>query len=548
MRKIKIFDTTLRDGEQSPGCTMNLAEKLEMAAELDKLGVDIIEAGFAICSDDDFNAIREVSKVVENAKLVSLARCNKKDIDRAYEALAEAKHPMLHTFIATSDIHLKHKLEMTREQVLETIKESVSYAKTKFEFIEFSAEDASRSDKDFLVQAYSTAIENGATTINVPDTVGYATPLEMAELIKYLKENVKGIENVDISVHCHDDLGLATANSLSAVLAGATQIECTINGIGERAGNTSLEEVVMGIKTRANFYDAYTDVNTKRIYKISKLLSTISGMVVAPNKAIVGANAFAHEAGIHQHGVLKERSTYEIMNVEDIGIPQNKMVLGKHSGKHAFKDRIESLGYDIDDKALEEAFIKFKNLADRKKIVTDTDIEALSNIINNDSLFEKYVSILLIGVGAAGLCIVDMLKYLRINKNIMISTIATPFYGTIMADEELAKRNISFFDIPSKIDYYNISRKYHLRRPELRVGSKFLKGMDYSLLEKCKFINFVAQEIEPSRLSKEVFGPISNDGISTTVSQEVNLPGAKTFPIRTSHQDSLFKALEYFEG
>ncbi|MDO6993229.1 2-isopropylmalate synthase [Brachyspira innocens] len=387
MRKIKIFDTTLRDGEQSPGCTMNLAEKLEMAAELDKLGVDVIEAGFAICSDDDFNAIREVSKVVENAKLVSLARCNKKDIDRAYEALAEAKHPMLHTFIATSDIHLKHKLEMTREQVLETIKESVSYAKTKFEFIEFSAEDASRSDKDFLVQAYSAAIENGATTINVPDTVGYTTPLEMAELIKYLKANVKGIDNVDISVHCHDDLGLSTANSLSAVLAGATQVECTINGIGERAGNTSLEEVVMGIKTRKDFYDAYTDVNTKRIYKISKLLSTISGMVVAPNKAIVGANAFAHEAGIHQHGVLKERSTYEIMNVEDIGIPQNKMVLGKHSGKHAFKDRIESLGYDIDDRALEEAFIKFKNLADKKKIVTDTDIEAL--LIGNNASVEN---------------------------------------------------------------------------------------------------------------------------------------------------------------
>lgn len=384
MRKIKIFDTTLRDGEQSPGCTMNLAEKLEMAAELDKLGVDVIEAGFAICSDDDFNAIREVSKVVENAKLASLARCNKKDIDRAYESLAEAKHPMLHTFIATSDIHLKHKLEMTREQVLETIKESVSYAKTKFEFIEFSAEDASRSDREFLAQAYSTAIENGATTINVPDTVGYTTPLEMADLIKYLKENVKGIDNVDISVHCHDDLGLGTANSLSAVLAGATQVECTINGIGERAGNASLEEIVMGIKTRKDFYNAYTDINTKRIYKISKLLSTISGMVVAPNKAIVGANAFAHEAGIHQHGVLKERSTYEIMNVEDIGIPQNKMVLGKHSGKHAFKDRIESLGYDIDDKSLEDKFIEFKALADKKKIVTDSDIEALL-IGNNDS-------------------------------------------------------------------------------------------------------------------------------------------------------------------
>ncbi|MEI0581564.1 2-isopropylmalate synthase [Brachyspira pilosicoli] len=384
MRKIKIFDTTLRDGEQSPGCTMNLAEKLEMAAELDKLGVDIIEAGFAICSDDDFNAIREVSKVVENAKLVSLARCNKKDIDRAYEALAEAKHPMLHTFIATSDIHLKYKLEMTREQVLETIKESVSYAKTKFEFIEFSAEDASRSDREFLAKAYTTAIENGATTINVPDTVGYTTPVEMADLIKYLKENVKGIENVDISVHCHDDLGLGTANSLSAVLAGATQVECTINGIGERAGNASLEEIVMGIKTRKDFYNAYTDINTKRIYKISKLLSTISGMVVAPNKAIVGSNAFAHEAGIHQHGVLKERSTYEIMNVEDIGIPQNKMVLGKHSGKHAFKDRIESLGYDIDDKALEDKFVEFKALADKKKIVTDSDIEAL--LIGNTNI------------------------------------------------------------------------------------------------------------------------------------------------------------------
>ena len=380
MRKIKIFDTTLRDGEQSPGCTMNLAEKLEMAAELDKLGVDIIEAGFAICSDDDFNAIREVSKVVENAKLASLARCNKADIDRAYESLAQAKHPMLHTFIATSDIHLKHKLE----QVLETIKESVSYAKTKFEFIEFSAEDASRSDREFLAKAYSVAIENGATTINVPDTVGYTTPVEMADLIKYLKENVKGIDNVDISVHCHDDLGLGTANSLSAILAGATQVECTINGIGERAGNASLEEIVMGIKTRKDFYNAYTDINTKRIYKVSKLLSTISGMVVAPNKAIVGANAFAHEAGIHQHGVLKERSTYEIMNVEDIGIPQNKMVLGKHSGKHAFKDRIESLGYDIDDKVLEDKFVEFKALADKKKVVTDSDIEAL--LIGNTNI------------------------------------------------------------------------------------------------------------------------------------------------------------------
>ena len=387
MRKIKIFDTTLRDGEQSPGCTMNLNEKLEMASELDKLGVDVIEGGFAICSDDDFKAIKEISKVVKNSKLASLSRCNKKDIDRAYESLAEAKHPMLHIFIATSDIHLKHKLEMTREQVLKAIKDSVSYAKKKFDFIEFSAEDASRSDREFLAKAYSIAIENGATTINVPDTVGYSTPIEMADLVKYLKENVKGIDKVDISVHCHDDLGLGTANSLSAILAGATQVECTINGIGERAGNASLEEIVMGIKTRKDFYNAYTNINTKRIYKISKLLSTISGMVVAPNKAIVGSNAFAHEAGIHQHGVLKERSTYEIMNVEDIGIPQNKMVLGKHSGKHAFKDRVKSLGYDIDKKTLEEAFISFKNLADKKKIVTDSDIEAL--VIGSGSVMEN---------------------------------------------------------------------------------------------------------------------------------------------------------------
>lgn len=384
MRKIKIFDTTLRDGEQAPGCSMNLNEKLELALELDKLGVDIIEAGFAICSEDDFNAVKAISKVIQNAKVVSLARASKKDIDRAYEALTEAKKPMLHIFIATSDIHLKHKLKMTREEVLESVKSSISYAKEKFDFIEFSAEDASRSDRDFLVKVYSLAIECGATTINVPDTVGYATPKEMEELILFLKKNVKGIENIDISVHCHDDLGLGTANSLSAIAAGATQVECTINGIGERAGNASMEEIVMGIKTRKDFYDVYTDINTKRIYKTSKLLSTISGMPIAPNKAIVGANAFAHEAGIHQHGVLQERTTYEIMNVEDIGIPQNKMVLGKHSGKHALKDRIESLGYELNDAALEDAFVKFKNLADKKKNITDSDIEAL--IISKDTI------------------------------------------------------------------------------------------------------------------------------------------------------------------
>lgn len=379
MRKIKIFDTTLRDGEQSPGCSMNLQEKVELAIELDKLGVDIIEAGFAICSDDDFNAVQAVAKVVKNAQVVSLARAHEKDIECAYQALKEANKPMLHIFIATSDIHLEHKLNMTRDEVLSRVESTVKFAKERFEFIEFSAEDASRSDREFLAQVYSLAIKNGVTTINVPDTVGYSMPKEMEELIIYLKENVEGIDNIDISVHCHDDLGLATANSLSALLAGATQVECTINGIGERAGNASLEEIVMSLKTRKNFYEAYTDVNTKRIYKISKLLSNISGTPVAPNKAIVGANAFAHEAGIHQHGVLKERSTYEIMNVEDIGIPQNKMVLGKHSGKHALVDRITSLGFDIEDYNLDEIFKTFKSLADKKKVVSDADIEALIN-------------------------------------------------------------------------------------------------------------------------------------------------------------------------
>ena len=377
MKRIKIFDTTLRDGEQSPGCSMNLPEKIEMAKQLEKLGVDIIEAGFAIASPMDHKSVQAIAAAVTNCTVASLARCTKGDIDAAWDAVKEAKHPRIHVFLATSDIHMKYKLQMTREQVLQRISEMVAYAKNFCEDIEFSAEDASRSEWAFLAQCYSNAVAAGATTLNVPDTVGYSTPMEMAELITYLRQNVTGIENVDISVHCHNDLGMAVANSLACVKAGATQIECTVNGIGERAGNASLEELVMAIHTRRDFYDAETGINTKQIYRSSKLLSNITGVPIPPSKAIVGANAFAHESGIHQHGVIANAQTYEIMNSADVGIPQNTMVLGKHSGKHALRERLISMGYELSDEELEQVFARFKVLADKKKNLTNSDIEAL---------------------------------------------------------------------------------------------------------------------------------------------------------------------------
>ena len=377
MKRIKIFDTTLRDGEQSPGCSMNLAEKIEMAKQLDKLGVDIIEAGFAIASPMDHKSVQAIAAAVTNCTVASLARCTKGDIDAAWDAVKEANHPRIHVFLATSNIHMEYKLKMTREEVLQRITDMVGYAHSKCPDIEFSAEDASRSEWDFLVQCYANAIAAGATTLNVPDTVGYSTPQEMAELITYLKKNVPGIDNVDISVHCHNDLGMAVANSLACVKAGATQVECTINGIGERAGNASLEEVVMAIHTRRDFYDAETGINTRQIYRSSKLLSNITGVPIPPSKAIVGANAFAHESGIHQHGVLANTQTYEIMNSADVGVPQNTMVLGKHSGKHALRDKLVSMGYELSDDELEQVFTRFKTLADKKKNLTSSDIEAL---------------------------------------------------------------------------------------------------------------------------------------------------------------------------
>ncbi len=375
--QIKIFDTTLRDGEQAPGCSMNITEKIQLARQLERLGVDVIEAGFAAASKGDFESVKLIADELQNTVVTSLARSVKEDIDKAYEALKNAKHSRIHIFLATSDIHLKYKLELTKDEAYDQAVKAVKYAKNLFEDIEFSCEDATRTDPQFMYRILEGVIEAGATTVNIPDTVGYITPFEYYDLIKGVMENTKGIEKVTVSVHCHDDLGLAVANSLAAIRAGATQVECTVNGIGERAGNAAMEEVVMALKTRADEYGADTNINTKEIAKTSKLLTHITGVKVAPNKAVVGKNAFAHEAGIHQHGVMKNRATYEIMTPESVGFSKTELVLGKHSGKHALAQKFAELGYEINDKELQTLFEKFKNLADLKKEIYDEDLEAL---------------------------------------------------------------------------------------------------------------------------------------------------------------------------
>ncbi len=377
MKTIKIFDTTLRDGEQAPGASLNIKEKIRIARALDDLNVDIMEAGFAASSPDDATAISEIGKIVKNAQVCSLARAVENDIKIAAESLKTAKNPRIHTFLATSDIHLKYKLKISREQALEKTFKMVKLAKKLCTDVEFSAEDASRSDQKFLVKILEAAIEAGAKTLNIPDTVGFSFPQEYHDLIKFLQENVKGIKECDVSVHCHNDLGMAVSNSLFAVKAGATQIECAMNGLGERAGNTSLEEIVMGIKTRKDIFEAQTNINNKKLLNVSRLVSHLTGFAVAPNKAIIGKNAFAHEAGIHQDGILKKRETYEIMKAEDIGWEKNELVLGKHSGKAALIKRYESLGFNLDDQEIIKIFERFKKLADTKKSIFDDDLEAI---------------------------------------------------------------------------------------------------------------------------------------------------------------------------
>ncbi len=377
-KKILIFDTTLRDGEQSPGASLNTHEKLSIAKQLAALGVDIIEAGFAAASPGDLNAISSVAEEVKGPIIASLARATKNDIEAAAKALEKAERKRIHTFIATSPIHVEKKLRMSYDAVIDAAVDAVKLARNYADDVEFSAEDATRSDWDYLCSIFEKTIDAGASTINVPDTVGYTTPQEYYELIKYLINKIPNIDKAVVSVHCHNDLGMAVANSLSAVLAGAGQVECTVNGLGERAGNASLEEVVMAIKIRKDFYkDCYTGINTKEIYRTSRLVSKATGIRVQRNKAIVGRNAFAHEAGIHQDGVIKEKRTYEIMKPEDVGIETNKLVLGKHSGKHGLEERLKALGYNLSKEQIGAIFEEFKKLADKKKEVYDEDIRAL---------------------------------------------------------------------------------------------------------------------------------------------------------------------------
>ncbi|MCP4164507.1 MAG: 2-isopropylmalate synthase [Chloroflexi bacterium] len=388
--KVLIFDTTLRDGEQSPGATLNAQEKLDIARQLARLGVDIIEAGFPVASPGDLEAVKRIAETVgqetrvdkhgntaEPPTICGLARANKKDIDAAWEAVQPAKHPCIHTFIATSPVHMEYKLRMSPEEVIERTREMVSYAKQFCDDVEFSPEDAGRSHPKYLYQILEVAIEAGATTLNIPDTVGYTTPDEFGRLIHDIRENTPGAKDVVISVHCHDDLGLATANTMAGVQNGARQVEVTLNGIGERAGNTSLEEVVMALYVRQQVYEIDSNIVTQEIHRTSDMVSRYTGMMIQPNKAIVGSNAFAHEAGIHQDGMLKNKRTYEIMDADTIGLSHSKLVLGKHSGRHAFRVRLQEMGYHLEDDELNKVFRRFKELADKKKVVSDADLEAL---------------------------------------------------------------------------------------------------------------------------------------------------------------------------
>ncbi|HEY0010083.1 MAG TPA: 2-isopropylmalate synthase, partial [Tepidisphaeraceae bacterium] len=383
MENVRIFDTTLRDGEQSPGATLSLPEKVEIAKLLEAMGVDIIEAGFPISSDGDFESVRQIAQVVSKSVICGLARCVKIDIERAGEAVKPAKHGRIHTFISSSDVQIQHQLRSDRPTVLRRTREMVGLARSYVDDVEFSAMDASRTDLTFLTELVAAAIEAGATTINLPDTVGYATPQEYGSMFRKIRARLPVIteKKIVLSSHCHDDLGLAVANSLSAVENGVRQVECTINGIGERAGNAALEEIVMALRTRRDFYDLDTRLDATKIYAASRMVSSLTGLMVQRNKAIIGQNAFAHESGIHQDGVLKHRETFEIMNPDTVGVPKTELVMGKHSGRAAFKDRVQQLGYTLSDTQVEETFLKFKTLADKKKELFDEDIEALIDTV-----------------------------------------------------------------------------------------------------------------------------------------------------------------------
>jgi 2-isopropylmalate synthase len=412
--KIYIFDTTLRDGEQSPGASMNMQEKFKLAQQLVKLNVDVIEAGFPVASAGDFDCVKNIADHIRETQIAGLARCHQKDIDTAWEALKNGENPRIHTFLATSDIHLKYKLKMSREAMVERAVASVKHARQYTSNIEFSAEDASRSDLDFVCKVFTAVIEAGAAVLNFPDTTGYALPEEYGAKIRYLVEHIPNIDRAILSVHCHNDLGLAVANSLAAIKNGARQVECTINGLGERAGNTAMEELVMAIRTRADVIDVHTDIVTEHIYPSSRLVSTITGMPVQPNKAIVGANAFAHESGIHQDGILKERTTYEIMNPSDVGLSKGSLVLGKHSGRHALKDRIETMGYGLAEEELQRVFVRFKEVADVRREIFEEDLEAI--IMDEIIRIPEHYSLVSIGVMSGSMKLPTAAVRMLINK------------------------------------------------------------------------------------------------------------------------------------
>ncbi|MBF0550066.1 MAG: 2-isopropylmalate synthase [Deltaproteobacteria bacterium] len=434
--RIIIFDTTLRDGEQSPGASMNAGEKLHLALQLEKLGVDVIEAGFPAASEGDFEAVRSIAQKVRHTRIAGLARASKEDIDRAWGAIKEAAHPRIHTFLASSDIHLKYKLKMTREEVINRTVESVRYARSLTDDVEFSTEDGSRSDWDYICRVFEAAIEAGATTINLPDTVGYALPDEFGQMVKYVKDHVPNIHRAVISVHCHNDLGLATANTLAGINAGARQAEVTINGNGERAGNTSLEEIVMALHTRRQYLHLETGIVTQEIYPSSRLVRMITGIPVQPNKAIVGANAFAHEAGIHQDGMLKNPMTYEIMDPEAIGLLHSSLVLGKHSGRHAFKDRLEKMGHSLPEEEINRLFVRFKELADKKKEIVEEDLESMLA----DELFRTPEII--------------RLEYL----NVISGTVAVPTATVILSIDGEKKQSAGFGVGPIDATYNTIAK------------------------------------------------------------------------------------------
>ena len=451
--KVSFFDTTLRDGEQAPGYSMNLKEKLRMASQLEALGVDVIEAGFAIASPGDFESVKQISEIVKTATVASLCRALAKDIDVAAEAVKNARKPRIHTFLATSDLHLEYKLHMSRERALEQIREMVAYARSKAPEVEFSAEDATRSDLDYLCKVAETAIASGATIINLPDTVGYSTPEEIYNMVTSVRNRVPNIDKAVISMHCHDDLGLAVANSLAGIRAGARQVECTICGIGERAGNAAIEEIVMGLRTRPDCYNRVGyNIKTEQIARTAHLLSSITGIKIAPNKAIVGANAFAHESGIHQHGVMANAKTYEIMTPESVGVQKTALVLGKHSGRHALEQRLNELGYKLDEESVAKVFADFKALADRKKKVEDRDLIALveASPLKHETGETWQLESFVVNSGnhmSATAC-VTLRKGKKSVQEVAIGT--GPVYAAIRAVEKIIKH-------PFSLDDYNLS-------------------------------------------------------------------------------------------